>query len=103
MNWPTPKNVIDIICFMDLVGYYRRFTKGFFKIAHPITCKRRVINSNGHRCEEDFKLLKLLTSTLILQIVNPNKIFVVAWMLVENNLVDFLCKIFMWYVLSHES
>ena len=25
MNWPTPRNVIDVIFFMGLEGYYRRF------------------------------------------------------------------------------
>ena len=25
MNWPTPRNVTDVIYFMGLVGYYRRF------------------------------------------------------------------------------
>jgi hypothetical protein len=24
MNWPTPKNVIDVRYFMGLVGYYRK-------------------------------------------------------------------------------
>jgi hypothetical protein len=37
MNWPTPKNVTDVRYFMGLVGYYKRFIKGFSKIAHPIT------------------------------------------------------------------
>ena len=25
LNWPTPRNVTDVIYFMGLVGYYRRF------------------------------------------------------------------------------
>ena len=25
MNWPTLRNVIDVISFMGLLGYYRRF------------------------------------------------------------------------------
>ena len=29
MNWPTPRNMIDIRYFMGLVGYYRRFIKGY--------------------------------------------------------------------------
>jgi hypothetical protein len=36
-DWPTPKDVSDIISFMDLAGYYRRFIKGFSKIGCPIT------------------------------------------------------------------
>ena len=37
MNWPTPRNVTYVRSFMGLVGYYRRFTEGFSKVAHAIT------------------------------------------------------------------
>jgi hypothetical protein len=37
MDWPTPKYVFDIRSFMGLVGYYKRFIKGFSKISYPIT------------------------------------------------------------------
>jgi hypothetical protein len=37
MEWPTPKDVLDIRSFMGLVGYYRIFIKGFSKIGCPIT------------------------------------------------------------------
>jgi hypothetical protein len=37
MEWPTPKDVLDIRFFMGLAGYYRRFIKGFSKIGFPIT------------------------------------------------------------------
>ena len=41
MNWPTPRNVIDVISFMELAGYYRRFIEGFSKVSHPITCLQK--------------------------------------------------------------
>jgi hypothetical protein len=41
MECPTPKNVSDIISFMGLVGYYRRFIKGFSKIGCPITALQK--------------------------------------------------------------
>ena len=37
MNWPTPRNVTDVRSFMGFVGYYKRFIKGFSKVAHAIT------------------------------------------------------------------
>ena len=37
MNWPTPRNVIDVRSFMGLVGYYKRFIEGLFKVVHAIT------------------------------------------------------------------
>jgi hypothetical protein len=36
-GWPVPRNVTEIRSFMDIFGYYRRFIKGFSKIASPIT------------------------------------------------------------------
>ena len=37
MNWPTPRNLTDVISLMGLAGYYRRFIEGFSKVAHAIT------------------------------------------------------------------
>jgi hypothetical protein len=37
MDWPTPKDVFDIISFMGLEGYYRRLIKGISKIDFPMT------------------------------------------------------------------
>ena len=42
MNWPTPRNVIDVRSFMGLAGYYRRFIEGFSKVAHAITSLQRM-------------------------------------------------------------
>ena len=56
MNWPTPRNVIDIISFMGLVGYYKRFIEGFSKVAHAITSLQRkgIKFEWTSRCEEIF-------------------------------------------------
>ena len=65
MNWPTPRNVMDVRSFMGLVGYYRRFIEGFSKVAHAITTlqKKGIKFEWTSRCEESFQQLKnLLTS-----------------------------------------
>ena len=36
-KWKQPANVIEICSFLGLAGYYRRFIKGFSKIARPMT------------------------------------------------------------------
>nr|GFB63044.1 putative reverse transcriptase domain-containing protein [Tanacetum cinerariifolium] len=36
-NWASPKSPMEICQFLGLAGYYRRFIKGFSKIAKPMT------------------------------------------------------------------
>jgi hypothetical protein len=81
MDWPTPKDVSDIISFMGLAGYYRRFIKGFSKIG----CSFTSLQKNGVKfiwtseCEERFKEMKyLLTNVPMLKIVDPNKVFLMC-------------------------
>jgi hypothetical protein len=79
-GWPTPMNVSEVISFMGLVGYYKRFIVGFSKISHPITClqKKGIKFEWTYGCEENFNLLKeLLTSAPLLNIVDPNEHFLV--------------------------
>jgi hypothetical protein len=56
-GWPTPKNVTEVKSFMELVGYYRRFIKGFSKIANPITyLKNKAVKIEWtSECEESFQ------------------------------------------------
>ena len=56
MNWPTARNVIDVISCMGLTGYYRRFIEGFSKVAQPVTYfqKKGIKFEWELRCEESF-------------------------------------------------
>ena len=37
VNWKLPRNVTEVRSFFGLVGYYRRFVKGFSVIVSPLT------------------------------------------------------------------
>ena len=36
LNWPVPKTVYDVRAFLGFLGYYRRFIKGYSKVALPL-------------------------------------------------------------------
>jgi hypothetical protein len=76
-GWPTPKNVLDVRCFMGFVGYYRRFIVGLSKISHHITLKNKGTKFEWTlKCENKFNMLKeLLSSAPVLKIVDPNESF----------------------------
>ena len=37
VDWARPTNVSEVKIFLGLAGYYRRFVKGFSRIAFPLT------------------------------------------------------------------
>jgi hypothetical protein len=95
MEWPNPKDVSDIISFMGLARYYRRFIKGFSKIGCPITTllKKGVKFTWRSECEERFQAMKyLLTHALVLKITDPDNEFLVCTDACKEGLEDSLCK-----------
>ena len=81
MDWPTPTSAIEVRIFMGLARYYRRFTVGFYRLAHPITSLQ--IKGKKYewtkKCERDFQELKrALTSAPILVVLDPSVDFVVC-------------------------
>jgi hypothetical protein len=77
----VPKNAHEVRSFMGLAGYYHRFVEGFSKIEKPIT----TLQCNGVRyewteeCDSAFiELKRLLTSALILQVLDMEKNFTVC-------------------------
>ena len=102
--WLVPKDVTDVISFMGITGYYRRFIEGFSRIANPINSLQKKGNKFNwnQKCEESFKKLKtLLTSAPILRIVDPNKEFVVCTDACNDVLVGVLTQ--EGHVISYDS
>jgi hypothetical protein len=81
MEWPVPKDVVDIWSFIGITGYYRRFIEGFSKIAYPITSlqKKGTKFNWSQKSQDNFnKMKELLTSTPILKVADPYKDFIVC-------------------------
>jgi hypothetical protein len=80
-SWSAPKNVLEVISFVGLDGYYQKFIEGFSKVAHPITSmqKKGTKFEWNSKCEESFQHLKeLLTNAPILKVADPNEDFCVC-------------------------
>eukprot|EP00253_Pinus_taeda_P036142 PITA_36142 len=60
MEWATPKSVDEVISFMGLAGYYRRFIRNFSRIAYLITSLQRKGKKFEWKveCEDSFEQLK---------------------------------------------
>jgi transposase InsO family protein len=64
-DWPVPSCLRDVRAFLGLASYYRRFVKGFAKIASPL---HEMTRKNARFtwttvCQEAFEQLKLALST----------------------------------------
>jgi len=80
MQWESPKSVFEVISFLGLEGYYRRFIEGFSKLALPLTQLTRKGQTYvwDSMCESSFlKLKKMLTSAPVLILPNLKESFVV--------------------------
>jgi len=76
MQWESPKSVFEVRNFLGLAGYYRRFIKGFSKLALPLTQLTRKGQAYvwDAKCEKSFlELKKRLTSVPVLILPNPKE------------------------------
>ena len=60
VNWKPPRSVIEVRSFLGLIGYYRRFVKGFSIIASPLTklLRKGVKFEWLDKCQNSFEQLK---------------------------------------------
>jgi hypothetical protein len=78
LSWKTPTSVSDIRSFLGLVGYYRRFIKGFSRISKPMTelLEKDKDFKWTSACESGFQeLKKRLTTAPVLVMSNMDKPF----------------------------
>lgn len=70
LQWEAPRSVTEIRSFLGLVGYCRRFIKGFWKIGLPLTQLTRKIQAFvwDIQCEESFQELnkKLMIAPILI-------------------------------------
>nr|GEU48226.1 reverse transcriptase domain-containing protein [Tanacetum cinerariifolium] len=79
-DWALPKTPREICQFLSLAGYYRRFIKGFSKIAKSMTklTQKNMKFEWGEKVKAEFQLLKqILCSALILSLPEGSKNFMV--------------------------
>jgi hypothetical protein len=78
LNWKPPTNASEIRSFLGLAGYYRRFIKGFSKLAKPMTAllEKDAKFIWSEKCQANFeKLKKRLTTTPVLILPDLSKNF----------------------------
>nr|GEW39776.1 putative reverse transcriptase domain-containing protein [Tanacetum cinerariifolium] len=83
-DWVSTKSPTEIRQFLGLIGYYRRFIKGFSKIAKPMTklTQKKIKFKWGDKQEAAFQLLKQkLCSAPILALPEESEDFVATVML----------------------
>nr|GEY15516.1 reverse transcriptase domain-containing protein [Tanacetum cinerariifolium] len=81
-DWASPKTPTEISQFLGLAGYYRRFIKGFSKIAKPMTklTQKGIKFDWGEKEENSFQLIKQkLCSALILALLEGSEDFMVCY------------------------
>jgi hypothetical protein len=60
LHFPTPKNVTSIRSFLGLTGYYRKYVRGYSRLAGPLfeLTKKDIAFVWNVDCEQEYQALK---------------------------------------------
>lgn len=75
-DWPEPLNTKDVQSFVGFANYYRQFIRGFSGVAAPLTklmSSKREFSWDEPAQKAFEELKRLLTSTPVLQLFDPDK------------------------------
>lgn len=72
VDWPHPKTIKALRSFLGLIGYYRKFIRGYGSIATPLTAMLKKNSfSWSEPAQETFQALKIVvTQALVLALPN---------------------------------
>ncbi|GJX33296.1 gypsy/ty3 retroelement polyprotein [Tanacetum coccineum] len=78
-EWPVPINIKQLRGFIGLIGYYRRFIKGYAIISQPLTAllKRNAFQWSSQTQTAFEKLKQAMINSPVLALLNFNKGFVI--------------------------
>jgi hypothetical protein len=77
LDWPTPKNLMELRGFFGICSYYRRFVKGFSQLGAPLTdlTKEGVFHCIEESQQTFDKMKEVMSTCLVLALLDFSQSF----------------------------